>query len=298
MVFDSALDIIGNTPLVRLDRIVKKYNLEGAIYAKVGYYSPGLSKKDRVAKYIIEKAIKEGTLKKDQTVIEQTSGNTGIGCALVCSILGYPFVAVMSKGNSIERVKMIEAFGGKVELVDKVSDSKGVSSLDMEAVEKRFKNLKEELGAFAVNQFNNEDNAWAHYYTTGEEILRDLPDVDLFVDYVGTGGSFVGISKRLKDDHPCLCYKVVPDKINHLIQGGGYFKDIPFESENLCDGELVVSSENAIEGMQELAQIEGLYAGISSGANLKATIEILKSNPGKKVVILLNDVGLKYLSTY
>ena len=146
MVFDSALDIIGNTPLVRLDKIVKKYNLEGEIYAKVEYYSPGLSKKDRVAKYIIEKAIKEGTLKKDQTVIEQTSGNTGIGCALVCSILGYPFVAVMSKGNSIERVKMIEAFGGKVELVDKVSDSKGVSSLDMEAVEKRFKNLKEELG--------------------------------------------------------------------------------------------------------------------------------------------------------
>ena len=115
MIFDSALDIIGNTPLVRLDKIVKKYNLEGEIYAKVEYYSPGLSKKDRIAKYIIEKAIRDGKLKNGQTVIEQTSGNTGIGVALVCAILGYPFVGVMSKGNSIERVKMIEAFGGKEE---------------------------------------------------------------------------------------------------------------------------------------------------------------------------------------
>ena len=295
MIFDSALDIIGNTPLVKLDNIVKKYNLKGEIYAKVEYYSPGLSKKDRIAKYIIEKAIKTGELKKGQIVIEQTSGNTGIGLALVCSILGYPFVAVMSKGNSVERVKMIEAFGGKVELVDKVSDSQGVSSIDMERVEKRFKELTKQLNAYPVNQFSNEDNAWAHYYTTGEEILKDLEDVDVFVDYVGTGGSFVGISKRLKKDHDCLCYKVIPDSINHSIQGGGYFKNIPFESENLCDGEIVVSSEEAIEGMKELAS-QGLYAGISSGANVKGAIKILKENPNKKVVILLNDVGLKYLS--
>jgi len=296
MVFDSALNIIGNTPLVRLDRIVKKYNLKGEIYAKVEYYSPGLSKKDRIAKYIIEKAIREGELKKGQTVIEQTSGNTGIGLALVCSILGYPFIAVMSKGNSIERVKMIEAFGGKVELVDKVSKDKGVSKEDMEKVEKRFKELTEELNAFPVSQFSNKDNAWAHYYSTGEEILCDLKDVDIFVDFVGTGGSFVGVSKRLKDDHNCLCYKVIPDSYNHQIQGGGYFKEIPFEDENLCDGEIVVSSKEALEGKDELTKIEGLYAGISSGANLKAAIKVLKENEGKKVVILLNDVGLKYLS--
>ena len=295
MIFNSALDIIGNTPLVKLDNIVKKYNLKGEIYAKVEYYSPGLSKKDRIAKYIIEKAVKTGELKKGQTVIEQTSGNTGIGLALVCSILGYPFVAVMSKGNSVERVKMIEAFGGKVELVDKVSSSQGVSSIDMERVERRFKELAKQLNAYPVNQFNNEDNAWAHYYTTGEEILKDLKNVDIFVDYVGTGGSFVGIAKRLKDDHNCLCYKVIPDSINHSIQGGGYFKNIPFESDGLCDGEIVVSSEEAIEGMKELAS-QGLYAGISSGANVKGAIKILKENPNKKVVILLNDVGLKYLS--
>ena len=296
MVFDSALDIIGNTPVVRLNKIVDKYDLNGEIYAKVEYYSPGLSKKDRIAKYIIEKAIRNGELKKGQTVIEQTSGNTGIGLALVCSILGYPFVAVMSKGNSIERVKMIEAFGGKVELVDKVSSHLGVSKEDMEAVEKKFVELTKELDAFPVSQFSNIDNVLAHYYTTGEEILNDIKDIDVFVDYVGTGGSFVGISKRLKENHKCLCFKVIPDKVDHSIQGGGYFKDIPFDEDYLCDGEIVVSSEDAFEGMAELAKEEGLYAGISSGANLKAAISFLKENPGKKVVFLLNDVGLKYLS--
>lgn len=296
MIFDSVLDIIGKTPIVKLDKIVKKYGLKGEIYAKVEYYSPGLSKKDRIAKYIIEKAIREGKLREGQTVIEQTSGNTGIGLALVCAYLGYPFIAVMSKGNSIERVKMIEAFGGRVELVEKVSKHNGVSKEDMELVEKRFKELTRELDAYPVNQFNNEDNVWAHYYSTGEEIINDLRDVDVFVDYVGTGGSFVGISKRIKDDHDCLCYKVVPSEKNHNIQGGGYFKIIPFEEENLCDGEIVVSGEEAFEGMKDLAQIEGIYGGISSGANLKAAIKVLKENPNKKVVFLVNDVGLKYLS--
>lgn len=296
MIYENTLNTIGNTPLVKLDKIVKKYSLKGELYAKVEFYSPGLSKKDRIAKYIIEKAIKENKLKKGQIVIEQTSGNTGIGVALVCAYLGYPFIAVMSKGNTRERVQMIEAFGGKVELVDQVSEHDGVSKEDMELVEKRFKELTKELGAFPVNQFSNEDNAMAHYYTTGEEILNDLRDVDMFVDYVGTGGSFVGISKRLKEDHNCMCFKVVPDKESHSIQGGGYFKEIPFDNEGLCDGEIVVNSEEAFEGMKELAKEEAIYGGISSGANLKAAIKALKDNPNKKVVFLVNDVGLKYLS--
>ena len=296
MLKENILDTIGNTPLVRLKRLEEFFHLDGELYAKIEYYSPGLSKKDRIAKYIIEKAIKDNKLKKGQTVIEQTSGNTGIGLALVCAVLGYPFVAVMSKGNSIERVKMIEAFGGKVELVDQVSEHDGVSKEDMQLVEERFKELTKELNAFPVSQFENSDNAWAHYYSTGEEILNDLRDVDIFVDYVGTGGSFVGISKRLKDDHNCLCYKVVPDNENHSIQGGGYFKDIPFEDDNVSDGEIIVSSDEAKEGMKELAMEEALYAGISSGANLKAAIKVLMDNPGKKIVFLLNDIGLKYLS--
>lgn len=296
MIYNNMLETIGNTPLVRLKNIEKKYNLEGKLYAKVEYYSPGLSKKDRIAKYIIEKAIKEGKLKKGQTVIEQTSGNTGIGVALVCALLGHPFVAVMSKGNSIERVKMIEAFGGKVELVQQQEEHEGVSSGDMALVEKRFKELAAELEAFPVNQFNNVDNAMAHYYTTGKEIVDDLEHVDAFVDYVGTGGSFVGVSKRLKEVCDCKCFKVVPDGENHLIQGGGYFKDISFEEESLCDGEIIVSSKEAIEGMKELSKLEGIYGGISSGANLKAAMDILKKEKFESVVFLINDVGLKYLS--
>lgn len=296
MVFNSALEIIGNTPIVKLNNIVKKHQLKGEIYAKVEFYSPGLSKKDRIAKYILEKAIKEGKLKDNQIVIEQTSGNTGIGLALVCSLLHHPFIAVMSKGNSIERVKMIEAFGGKVELVDKVSNKPGVSKEDMEAVKVRFNELTQELNAFPVNQFISVDNALAHYYSTAEEIINDVKDIDTFIDFVGTGGSFVGISKRLKEYNNCLCFKVVPDTENHLIQGGGYFTDIPFEEEGLSDGKIIVSSEEALEGMSELAKEEGLFAGISSGANLKAAIKYLKENENKKVVILLNDVGLKYMS--
>lgn len=296
MIYNNVLETIGKTPIVKLNKIMKKYGLKGELCAKIEYYSPGLSKKDRIAKYIIEKAIKEGKLKKGQTVIEQTSGNTGIGVALVCAVLGYPFIAVMSKGNSIERVKMIEAFGGKVELVEQASKHTGVSKEDMDLVEKRYKELVKELDAFPVNQFNNIDNAWAHYYTTGKEIIEDMGTVDAFVDYVGTGGSFVGISKRLKETCNSLCYKVVPNSVNHSIQGGGYFKDIPFEFKGLCDGEIVVSSEEAIIGMKELASEEALYGGISSGANLVGAIKLLREHPGKKVVFLINDVGLKYLS--
>ncbi len=295
MIYSSALDIIGNTPLVKLDKIVKKYNLEGEIYAKIEFYSPGLSKKDRIAKYIIEKAIRENKLKKGQTVIEQTSGNTGIGAAMVCAVLGYPFIAVMSRGNTVERIKMIETFGGKVELVDKDGEHEGVSKKDMELVKKRFNELIDELDAFPLKQFENEDNATAQK-SIGEEIVKELKNVDAFVDFVGTGGSFVGVSTVLKDNYNCLCYKVVPDSEKHSIQGGGYFKDIPFEKDGLCDGEVVVNSKEAKDGMEELAKEEGIYGGISSGANLKAALNVLKNNPGKKVVFLVNDTGLKYLS--
>ena len=297
MLYNSALEIIGNTPLIKLNRVCNKYNLDGEIYAKVEFYAPGLSKKDRIAKYIIEKAIKEGKLKEGQTVIEQTSGNTGIGLALVCALTNHPFIAVMSKGNSIERVKMIESFGGKVVLVDKVIQGEGVFKEDMEAVERKYNELIKEFDAFPVGQFYNEDNLWAHYHTTAEEIIKDVNDLDFFVDYVGTGGSFVGVSKRLKEHNGCKCYKVVPDNHKHIIQGGGYFKDIPFEDDGLCDGEIAVSSQEAIKWMKELALVEGLYGGISSGANLKAAVEVLEKNPGSKVVMLINDVALKYISS-
>lgn len=297
MLKENILETIGNTPTIKLDRIVKELGLKGNLYAKIEFYSPGLSKKDRVAKYIIEKAIKDGKIKENQTVIERTSGNTGIGCAAVCALYGIPFIAVMSEGNTVERRKIIEMFGGKVHLVPKLSKGEGVTQEDMDLVQREYERLLHELDAFPVNQFYNEDNALSHYYTTAEEIIKDTPDIDTFVDLVGTGGSFVGIARRLKEYNSDIkCFKVSPDKINHNIQGGGYFVDIPFEEEGLCDDTLYVTTQDAMEGMNMLSKKESILGGISSGANLVAAINYLKNNPNHNVIFLINDVGLKYLS--
>lgn len=299
MIKESILDTIGNTPVIRLSRLEKVLNLKGELYAKIEYYSPGLSKKDRIAKYMIEKSIKEGKLKKGQTVIEKTSGNTGIGLAVVCSVLGYPFVAVMSRGNSEERVRMIEAFNGKVVLVDQDKNSikNKVSNKDLELVDREYKRLIKELDAYPVNQFDNEDNPDSHYLLTGEEIVKDLPDVDIFVDYIGTGGSFCGISKRLKENNPnVISYIIEPEKEDHIIQGGGYLKDIPFLDDSLVNGKIVISEEEALNAMDLLSRYEGICGGISSGANLSGAIKAIEKHEGKKVVFLVNDVFLKYNS--
>lgn len=297
MLKKNILETIGNTPIVQLDKIKEEFNLKGNLYAKIEFYSPGLSKKDRIAKYIIEKAIKENKIKPNQVVIERTSGNTGIGCAAVCALYNIPFIAVMSEGNTVERRKIIEMFNGKVHLVPKLSKGEGVTQEDMDLVQSEYERLLKELDAFPVNQFYNEDNAWAHYYTTAEEIIKDIPNVDTYIDLVGTGGSFVGISRKLKEYNPKIkCLKVSPDKINHSIQGGGYFVDIPFEEEGLCDDTIYVSSKDAFEGMDLLSKKESILGGVSSGANLVAAIRYLKNNPNHNVIFLINDVGLKYLS--
>lgn len=299
MLKENILETIGDTPLIRLSRLEKKLNVEGELYAKLEYYSPGFSKKDRIAKYMLEIAIKEGKLKPGQTVIEKTSGNTGIALAAACSILGYPFVAVMSSGNSKERIRMIEDFGGKVVLVpqDQTSEKNKVNNKDLELVEREYRKLIKELDAFAIDQFENENNPDTHYLYTGKEIIDDLPEVDAFVDYVGTGGSFVGISRRLKEHAPSVkCCIVVPDKQNHIIQGGGYFKEIPFLNEDLLDDTIVVSEQDALMGMEYLARYEAISSGISTGANVMAAIKFLKENKNKKVVFLVNDISLKYNS--
>ncbi len=297
MLKENILETIGNTPIVKLNRIKDELNLKGNLYAKIEFYSPGLSKKDRIAKYIIEKAINDGKIKKNQTVIERTSGNTGIGCAAVCALYGIPFIAVMSEGNTVERRKIIEMFNGKVHLVPKISKGEGVTQEDMDLVQSEYERLLHELDAFPVNQFYNEDNALAHYYTTAQEIINDVPNVDTFVDLVGTGGSFVGIAKRLKEYNKDIkCIKVSPDKINHNIQGGGYFVDIPFEEDGLCDDTIYVSTQEAIDGMNMLSTKESILGGISSGANLIAALKYLEKHTDSNIVFLINDVGLKYLS--
>lgn len=299
MLKESMLDTIGNTPLIRLSRLEKALNLDGELYAKIEYYSPGLSKKDRIAKFMIEKAISEGRLKKGQIVIEKTSGNTGIALAAVCSILGYPFVAVMSRGNSKERVRMIEEFNGKVILVDQdaSSEKNKVNNKDLELVDKEYRRLIKELDAFAVDQFDNEDNPLTHYLYTGEEIINDLSSVDAFIDYMGTGGSLCGVSKRLKEyNKNIVCCSVIPNKQEHIIQGGGYFKEIPFLDRNYIDEVIKISEEEAIEGMSLLSKYEAICAGVSTGANLVGAIKYLDKNKGKKIVFLANDISLKYNS--
>ena len=299
MLKENIFETVGDTPLVRLSRLEKQLNLKGELYAKIEYYSPGFSKKDRIAKYMLETAINEGKLHKGQTVIEKTSGNTGIALAGMCSVLGYPFVAVMSSGNSRERARMIEEFGGKVVIVnqDASSEINKVNNRDLELVDKEYRKLIKELDAYPVNQFDNEDNPRTHYLYTGKEIIDDLPSIDAFVDYVGTGGSFVGIAKRLKEYNSHIdCCMITPNKENHMIQGGGYFREIPFLDEKLIDDIIEVSEEEAFEGMRHLAQYEAISAGISTGANLMGAIKYLNKNKNKKVVFLVNDISLKYNS--
>jgi len=299
MIKNNILETIGNTPIIDLSRIVKKHNLQGKIFAKIEFYSPGMSKKDRIALYRIETAEKDGTLKKGQTVIEATSGNTGIGLAAVCAIKGYPFVAVMSEGNSVERVMMIRQFGAKVVLVAQgAGATKGkVSQEDLKLVDAEYQRLAKELNAFKVDQFYTDHNLWAHYHTTAKEILNDLPDIDAFADYVGTGGSFEGIAKRLKEHNKKIkCFIVEPAEQQHVIQGGGYFHKVPFADAANCDGKLKVKGDDALFWMNELLTVEAIAGGISSGANLAACVKYLKKNPGKSIVFLVNDPAIKYLS--
>lgn len=310
----SALDLIGKTPLVDLKRIVTNSGLDGRILAKVEFFNPGLSKKDRIALQMIEDAEEAGSLKLGQTVIELTSGNTGTGLAIVCSMKGYPFVAVMSKGNTEERARMMRAYGAEVVLVDQSPGAppNQVSGESLALVEKETQRLTEELDAFRADQFVLDGNWKAHYLTTGREIIEQSQgEVHAFCDFVGSGGSFAGVSKALREFNPDIkCHIVEPESSailsgqemtnpNHKIQGGGYsMPDLKYLQGVNVDGFLQVSNEDAIECTRRLGKEEALFAGFSSGANLAGAIQLLEGEMvGRTIVILLPDSGLKYLST-
>jgi len=306
-------EAIGNTPIVNLSRITQKYGVVGNIYAKLEYLNPGFSKKDRIARQIIEEAEKEGTLKPGQPVVELTSGNTGTGLAIVCAVKGYKCYACMSKGNSEERARMMNALGAEVVLVDQMPNSvKGqVSGEDLALVEEKACKLVEELGAFRANQFLLQGNVHAHEYYTAKEIWEQCGgNIDAFADFMGTGGSFAGCAKSFKKQNGDIrCYAVEPAAAAiyskreikdglHKIQGGGYAMELPLVPPDLIDGVLMVSDEKAIETARNLARYEGIFAGFSSGANVFAALSLLEGQEkGKNIVVLLNDSGLKYLST-
>ena len=308
----SVVEAIGHTPLVELARITR--GLEGRIVAKLEYLNPGFSKKDRIALQMIEEAEAVGTLKPGQTVVELTSGNTGTGLAIVCAVKGYSFVAVMSRGNSTERARMMRAFGAEVVLIDQLPGSKPgqVSGGDLALVEEAAQRLVKERNAFRADQFHLEGNARAHYLHTGPEILKQTGGkVDAFCDFAGTGGSFSGCAAAFKQyDANIRCYIVEPagaavlagkplTNPNHRIQGGGYsMTELPLISADLVDGYLQVTDEEAMEMTRRLAREEGIFSGFSSGTNVAAALQLLNTTcKGKTIAVLLSDSGLKYLST-
>jgi len=311
-ILPSIVEAIGETPLVELSRTTQ--GLKGRILAKLEYLNPGFSKKDRIARQMIEDAEAQGLLRSGQTVIELTSGNTGTGLALVCAVKGYPFVAVMSKGNSMERARMMSALGAEVVLVNQLPDSQPgqVSGGDLELVEREAQKIVRERHAFRADQFRLTGNARAHYLHTGPEIIRQaMGGIDVFCDFVGSGGSFAGCSAAFKEHNPSiLCFIVEPadaailagkpiTQPNHRIQGGGYsMPELPMLRPEHIDGYIQVTDAEAIQTARRLAKEEGIFAGFSSGANVAAALQLLQTTySGKTVVVLLNDSGLKYLST-
>ncbi|MBI4537502.1 MAG: cysteine synthase family protein [candidate division NC10 bacterium] len=308
----SALGAIGETPLVELSRIAR--GLPGRILAKLEFLNPGYSKKDRIALQIIQDAEANGRLAPGQPVVELTSGNTGTGLAIVCGLKGYPFVAVMSRGNSVERARMMRALGAEVVLVDQLPGGMPgqVSGGDLDLVEREAQRVVEERRAFRADQFRLQGNLRAHLLHTGPEILRQSGGtVQAFCDFAGTGGSFAGCAAALKAQDPAIrCYLVEPAGAaafagepvtypNHRIQGGGYsMRDLPLVDRRHVDGYLRVTDEEAIRTARRLAREEGLFTGFSSGANVAAALRLLESEcAGKTIAVLLCDSGLKYLST-
>lgn len=304
----SVLNAIGSTPLVELSRLT--HGLGGRLFVKLEYLNPGGSKKDRMALQVIEDAEADGSLKPGQSVVEMTSGNAGTGLAIVCSVKGHPFIAVMSRGNSQERARMMRALGAEVVLVDQLPGSihGQVSGGDLELVNQEAMRIEKERGAFRADQFHHQGNFRAHYLHTAREILEQTGGkIDAFCDFVGSGGTFAGCAAAFKEYDPKIqCFVVEPFgcavlsgneavQPNHRIQGGGYsMPQLPLIKNEHIDGYLHVTDEDAIGAAQSLATLEGIFGGFSSGANVAAAKQILA---GRTVVTTINDSGMKYLST-
>ncbi|SFT33623.1 PLP-dependent cysteine synthase family protein [Sedimentitalea nanhaiensis] len=310
----SIVDVIGRTPAIWLDRMVEARGLEGRILAKLDYLNPGFSKKDRAARGIIEAARADGSLTPGQVVVELTSGNMGTGLAIVCGQLGHPFVAVMSRGNSPERARMMTALGAEVVLVDQEPGSLPgqVSGADLARVEAEAQRIARERGAFRADQFAHAGNAQAHFDTTGPELWADSDcSLTAFVDFAGSGGTYGGTIRALRRRNPALRgYVVEPAgaavlagqgarQPGHPIQGGGYaMADLALLTDVPVDGYLTISGSEARDTARALAREEGAFAGFSAGANVAAALNLLAGpERGGRVAVILCDSGLKYLST-
>ena len=296
-------ELIGNTPLLELNKFSTAKELQSPIIAKVEFFNPGGSVKDRIALAMIEDAEKSGVLKPGATIIEPTSGNTGVGLALVSAVKGYKLILTMPETMSIERRNLVKAYGAEVKLTSGADGMKGAI--------KTAEELRDSIpGAVILQQFENPANPQKHYETTGVEIWEQTEGkVDIFVAGVGTGGTVSGIGKRLKEKNPDVKIVAVEPKSSavlngkpsgpHKIQGiGAGFVPNTYNG-SVVDEVFDVDNDDAIRTGRELARQEGLLVGISSGAAAFAASEIAKrpENAGKTIVVLLPDTGERYLST-
>ncbi len=300
-IFTSASQLIGNTPILELAHLREKLGLSGRILAKLECFNPAGSAKDRVALAMIEDAEARGVLRPGATVIEPTSGNTGIGLACVAAVRGYRAIIVMPDSMSIERQKLMKAYGAEVVLTPGALGMQG-------AIDKAEALQKEIPGSFIPDQFANPANAKAHYTTTGPEIYRDTDGkLDFFVAGVGTGGTITGVGRYLKAQNPDIRVIAAEPAKSPLLSGG---KAGPHGLQGMganfvpkvldtavYDRILPVTEDAAYEAARLMGKTEGILVGISSGAALSAAISVLMENPDKTVVVLLPDTGERYLST-
>ncbi|HCH28576.1 MAG TPA: cysteine synthase A [Ruminococcaceae bacterium] len=302
-IFKSADKLIGKTPLLELTNIEKKYELKAKIFAKLEYFNPAGSVKDRIAKAMIDDAEQKGKLNNDSVIIEPTSGNTGIGLASVAAARGYRIIIVMPETMSVERRTLMKAYGAELVLTDGAKGMKG-------AIEKAQELAKEIPGSFIPGQFVNEANPKAHFDTTGPEIYEDTDgEVDIFVAGVGTGGTVTGVGEYLKSKKSGVKVVAVEPQSSavlstgvagaHKIQGigAGFVPDVL--NTKIYDEIIPVSNEDAFATGKLIGRSEGVLVGISSGAAAFAAIELAKrpENEGKNIVVLLPDTGDRYLST-
>ena len=302
-IYTSADQLIGHTPLLELTHIEKAHDLKAKIVAKLEYFNPAGSVKDRIAKAMIDDAEAKGLLKAGSVIIEPTSGNTGIGLASVAAARGYRIIIVMPETMSVERRQLMKAYGAELVLTEGAKGMKG-------AIAKADELAKEIPNSFVAGQFVNPANPKAHYETTGPEIWQDTDGkVDFFVAGVGTGGTITGVGKFLKEKNPAVKVVAMEPKTSavlstgiagsHKIQGigAGFVPDVL--DTRIYDEIIPVDNDDAFAVGKEIGHREGVLVGISSGAALWAAIELAKrpENAGKTIVVLLPDTGDRYLST-
>ena len=302
-IYTSADQLIGKTPLLELTHIEKKYGLKAKVLAKLEYFNPAGSVKDRIARKMLDDAEAAGKLTPDSVIIEPTSGNTGIGLASVAAARGYRIIIVMPETMSVERRQLMKAYGAELVLTEGAKGMKG-------AIAKADELAKEIPNSFVPGQFVNPSNPKAHYETTGPEIFEDTDgEVDIFVAGVGTGGTITGVGEYLKDKKPGVKIVAVEPETSavlstgvagaHKIQGiGAGFVPAVLDTK-VYDEIIPVSNEAAFEAGKLIGKSEGVLVGISSGAAAYAAIELAKrpENEGKTIVVLLPDTGDRYLST-